>query len=93
MEDNNETTENVAMTAEEIEAMYQSKFGLPTPDLIVGITPDGMAWGLIQTLYHNEIISPETQVTGLIADIEYKGSGGTLPIGIYINKESTKGLN
>ncbi len=89
----NKSVENTPMTDEEIEAMYQEKFGMGTPDLIVGLTPEGMAYGIIQTLYAQEIISPETRVQGLIADIEYKGDGGTLPIGIYIDKESTKGLN
>lgn len=78
---------------EELAMAYRDKFGVGIPDIMVGITPEGMSAGLIHVLRTSELISPDTEITGLITDIKFTGEDGTLPVGVYIQKAEKSSLN
>lgn len=91
MENNIPDTE---LNQEDLEAAYQAKFGVGIPDLIIGVTREGVTQAFVDLLMKSGVLSEHSKVTGLLADVNFTGDGDTCPIAVYFDKvESAKGLN
>ena len=91
MDDNNTPSEADIV---ELNKQYQEKFGLNTPDLIIGMTPKGVTEAFVEIMRRDSVIGPDTKVRGILVDIDFNGEGETLPVGVYFeNNETNKSLN
>lgn len=66
-----------------LEAFYRENFNLGLPDMIIGLTPDGVADAFRKFFVANSLIPENKTIQGFITDIKFGGEGGTLPVAVY----------